>query len=83
MTGQTAELRKMYFRPEVRGRGLGRELLVDLIERAKAGGFDRVVLETASNLTAAIGLYQRFGFTETNDPKHSCRCDRTFMLPLR
>jgi putative acetyltransferase len=79
----TAELRKMYFRPEVRGRGFGRELLTDLVDRARVIGFDRIVLETASNLTAAIRLYERFGFTETPGPKHSRRCDRTFMLPLR
>jgi len=83
MDDQTAELRKMYFRPEVRGRGLGRELLHDLVEQARANGFDRIVLETASNLTAAIRLYESFGFTETIGPKHSCRCDRMFMLRLR
>lgn len=82
MDGQTAELRKMYFRPEVRGRGLGRELLTDLVGQAKANGFHRIVLETASNLTAAIRLYESFGFVESQGPKHSCRCDRTFMLSL-
>lgn len=83
MDEQTAELRKMYFRPEVRGRGFGRELLMDLVGQARTSGFDRIVLETASNLTAAIRLYESYGFTETHGPKHSCRCDRTFMLPLR
>jgi putative acetyltransferase len=80
---QTAELRKMYFRPEVRGRGFGRTLLTDLVSQAKSSGFERIVLETASNLTAAIQLYERFGFAETTGPKHSCRCDRTFALSLR
>jgi len=83
MDEQTAELRKMYFRPEVRGRGHGRELLVDLVETARAKHFDRIVLETASNLTAAIRLYERFGFAETKGSKHSCRCDRAFVLKLR
>jgi putative acetyltransferase len=80
---QTAELRKMYFRPEARGQGFGRELLMDLVSQARTSGFDRIVLETASNLTTAIRLYERYGFTETDGPKHSCRCDRTFVLPLR
>ena len=83
MNEQTAELRKMYFRPEVRGRGLGRKLLMDLVSQAKTIGFDRIVLETASNLTAAMRLYESYGFTETSDAKHSCRCDRTYMLRLR
>jgi putative acetyltransferase len=76
------ELRKMYFRPEIRGRGMGRRLLVDLIEEARRRGFSRIELETASNLTAAIALYQHAGFIETDGPKHSCRCDRTFALEL-
>jgi putative acetyltransferase len=79
---RVVELRKMYFRPEARGRGLGRDLLIDLIEQAKNGGVERIVLETASNLTAAIRLYQGFGFVESVAPKHACRCDRTFSLTL-
>ena len=76
------ELRKMYFRPEIRGQGLGRKLLDDLIAEARHRNFSRIELETASNLEAAIALYQRAGFVETAGPKHSCRCDRTFALQL-
>ena len=72
----------MYFRPAIRGQGLGRRLLDDLIAEARRRRFERIELETASNLTAAIALYQRAGFVETNGSKHSCRCDRTFALEL-
>ena len=77
-----AELRKMYFRPEIRGHGLGRVLLEDLIGEARRREFVRIELETASNLTAAVALYQRAGFVETDGARHSCRCDRTFALDL-
>jgi putative acetyltransferase len=77
-----AELRKMYFIPAVRGRGQGRALLEDLVAEARRLGYTRIVLETASRLTAAIALYQRFGFQESVGPKHSSRCDRTFVLDL-
>jgi putative acetyltransferase len=77
-----AELRKMYFRPSIRGQGLGRRLLDDLIAEAHRLRFERIELETASNLETAIALYQRAGFVETDGPKHSCRCDRTFALDL-
>lgn len=77
-----AELRKMYFRPEIRGLGLGRVLLEDLVAEARRREFTRIELETASNLTAAIALYQRAGFVETDGARHSCRCDRTFALDL-
>jgi putative acetyltransferase len=76
------ELRKMYFHPSVRGRGFGKRLLNDLIAEARRLEFERIELETASNLTAAIALYERAGFVETTGPKHSCRCDRTFSLDL-
>jgi len=78
----SVELRKMYFRPEIRGQGLGRRLLEDLVAEARRRHYQRIELETASNLTAAIALYQRAGFVETEGPKHSCRCDRTFALDL-
>lgn len=76
------ELRKMYFRPDIRGRGLGRVLLDELLGEARRRGFARIELETASNLTAAIALYERAGFVETDGARHSCRCDRTFALDL-
>jgi putative acetyltransferase len=76
------ELRKMYFRPALRGKGMGRKLLDDLIAEARRRDFDRIELETASHLETAIALYQRAGFVETSGPRHSCRCDRTFALDL-
>ena len=81
-TGKTVELRKMYFRPSIRGQGLGRRLLEELIAEARQRGFDRIELETASNLETAIALYTRAGFVQTNAVKHSCRCDLTFALAL-
>lgn len=80
---KAVELRKMYFRPRIRGQGLGRRLLDDLVSEARRRHYDRIELETASNLETAIALYQRAGFVETDGNKHSCRCDRTFALDLR
>ena len=82
LDGNAVELRKMYCRPAIRGQGLGRKLLDDLVAEARRRAFDRIELETASNLVAAIALYQRAGFVETDGTKHSCRCDRTFALEL-
>lgn len=80
---ESVELRKMYFRPGIRGQGLGRKLLEDLIDAARRLSFKRIELETASELTAALALYQRAGFVETEGPKHSLRCDKTLALELR
>lgn len=78
----TCELRKMYFVPELRGRGVGRELLERTVGQARRLGFKRVTLETASVLEAAVRLYTRFGFRPLTDEHLSPRCDRSYFLDL-
>lgn len=76
------ELRKMYLRSDVRRRGLGRELLEDLVAFARRQTLTRLTLETASVLTDAIAMYQRYGFTEYRPDHLAQRCDRAFELEL-
>ncbi len=77
------ELRKMYFLPEVRGRGWGESMLDFLIDSAGRLGFDEMHLETNSTFHAAIGLYLKVGF-EPKERGDLCdaRCDRAFYLGL-
>ena len=78
----TCELRKMYLLKEYRGMGLGKFLLNHSIEAAKKLGYKKVVLETASVLKEAIGLYEKYGFTRY-EPEHlSNRCDQTYYLSI-
>lgn len=56
------ELRKMYFDPEVRGKGLGTRLLGEILESAKQAGFRYCYLETIESMAHARVLYQRHGF---------------------
>ncbi|GAA5533448.1 GNAT family N-acetyltransferase [Deinococcus aluminii] len=58
----TAEVKRMYTLPEARGRGLGRQILTALIERGRALGFRRLVLETGELQAEAIHLYESAGF---------------------
>jgi putative acetyltransferase len=81
ITRETVELRKMYFAKEIRGLGLGKQTLQRMIERAAGLGFNRIYLETNTRLKEAIGLYRKFGFTETGE-KHAARCDQAFILKL-
>jgi GNAT superfamily N-acetyltransferase len=82
LDGETCELRKMYFAPELRGRGAGRELLAHTVAEARRLGFKRIKLETHSILEAAIRLYTRFGFQPVKHEHLSPRCDRSFYLDL-
>lgn len=58
----TCELKKMYFLPELRGRGLGRELIARCLSEARELGFRRCYLETLTGMEAAQRMYQKNGF---------------------
>ena len=53
------ELRKMYFLPEARGHGMGKQLLSHLLAQAAALGFRTCYLETLHSMTDAQGLYRQ------------------------
>jgi len=58
----TAEIKRMYVRPAMRGVGLGRTLLESLEKRARTLGARKLVLETGPRQPAAIRLYSASGF---------------------
>ena len=58
----TVELVKLYLLPAARGRGVGKALIQQCLEAARAAGYARVYLETTAELTQAIPLYERLGF---------------------
>ncbi len=48
--------------PELRGEGLGRAMLGELLDAARTAGMHTLTLETFSALTAAAHLYRSVGF---------------------
>lgn len=58
----TAELKRMYVEPSVRGRGVGRKLLEALEHEARLLGVTRIVLETGTRLAPAIRMYEAAGY---------------------
>jgi ribosomal protein S18 acetylase RimI-like enzyme len=56
------ELKRMYVRPEFRGRGFGKLLLDHLATYAQSNGIDLLRLETGIHQTEAIRMYERAGF---------------------
>lgn len=77
-----AEIRKMYAKPEVRGKGLGRWMVNHLIEIAKHNDYRTIELETASPLVDAIALYKKLGFTEKDFEHKTPRCDKSFYMNI-
>jgi putative acetyltransferase len=56
------ELAKMAVSPELRGRGIGRQILAYVIKQARALGASSVFLGSSSKLQNAVHLYESFGF---------------------
>lgn len=61
-SGDVCEIQKMYFSPKVRGQGYGKFLFGKCIQAAKELGYKKCYLESASQLKAAIHIYESFGF---------------------
>jgi [ribosomal protein S18]-alanine N-acetyltransferase len=61
--GEVADVMTIAVAPRAQGRGLGRLLLTALEERATARGARHVMLEVRADNVAALGLYERSGFT--------------------
>jgi ribosomal protein S18 acetylase RimI-like enzyme len=57
-----AMLRWVVLDPALRGRGLGRRLVEEVVAFADAAGYQRLALETFSDLTAAAHIYRSVGF---------------------
>jgi len=57
-----AEIKRMYVAPAMRGRGVGRALLMTLEDEARQLGATRLLLETGPKQPEAISLYERAGF---------------------
>jgi GNAT superfamily N-acetyltransferase len=58
----TAEIKRMYVDPSVRGRGIGRALVEALECEARLVGLTTIVLETGTRLASAIKLYETMGY---------------------
>ncbi|HRJ41158.1 MAG: ribosomal protein S18-alanine N-acetyltransferase [Caldilineaceae bacterium] len=60
--GEEAHILTIAVRPEFRGQGIGRWLLLHLLAEARAEGCVTIVLEVRPSNEAALRLYERMGF---------------------
>jgi len=62
LPADTCELVKMYLLPQVRGMGLGRNLIQKCIDYAVSAGYQQIYLESMPELKKALTIYEKFGF---------------------
>ena len=61
-----------------RRRGIGKQLLVACLTKAKAKGITRVELEARADNIAAIKLYEKMGFVHETRKRHALRYDGVY-----
>jgi ribosomal protein S18 acetylase RimI-like enzyme len=66
--GEYAQLIRVATHPAVRGRGIGRQMVVDAILYAQASGVAGLALNTQASNTTSRHLYEGLGFREVGRP---------------
>jgi len=79
------ELRKMYFLPQLRGRGAGEALIRMCLHAARSLGYRKCYLETLTGMDTAQKLYAKHGFVALCAPLGKTGhfgCNRFYLLDL-
>jgi len=76
------ELKRMWLRPDCRGRGLAGRLMDRVLEEGRALGGRVLRLDSEERLAAAVRLYRRYGFREIADYNHNPRANIWMERPL-
>jgi putative acetyltransferase len=64
----TVELKRMYVRPDQRGKGTGQRLVSALLGQAREQGARRIVLDSFHTMTSAHAIYRGMGFVDVPAP---------------
>ena len=62
------ELQKMYFLPQIRGQGIGLQIIQLCLKAANDFGYQKCYLETLPEMIAAQHIYQKMGFDYLCEP---------------
>ncbi len=60
------EMKRLYLQPELRGKGIGNELVSKIIHDAKDLGYKKMRLDTIKEkMPNAVRMYEKYGFVKT------------------
>ena len=64
--GDCGEIKRMYIKPEFRGKKLGNLMIEKVISISEENRFSKLFLDTSLFMSSAVSLYKKFGFKETD-----------------
>ena len=76
---EICEMKRLYVRPEFRGKHIGNVLAKKVIDEAKKIGYKSMVLDTFPFLTSAIKMYKKMGFYEIEQYNDSPMKDAVYL----
>ena len=62
--GDCGEIKRMYIKPEFRGKKLGNLMIEKVISISEENGFSKLFLDTSLFMSSAVSLYKKYGFKE-------------------
>lgn len=71
LDGPNCEMKRLYVRPNFRGKHIGKELVERIIKDAREIGYSHILLDTLPFLKEAIHLYETYGFYKTESYNNS------------
>lgn len=71
ITPEICEMKRLFVRPEFRGKGIGKQLAVRIIDEAGIIGYTKMRLDTLPVMKEAVTLYRSLGFQDTAPYYHN------------
>ena len=81
MSDTECEMKRLYVRPEYRGKQIGKALVEIIINDAKKIGYQSMLLDTIPALKTAIDLYENMGFYKI-PPYNNSPVEKTVFMKL-
>ena len=63
-----AELAKFYLSKKIRGKGVGKQLMLQCFQSAKQMNYKKLYLESMPQFAKAVNMYEKYGFTQLGKP---------------